>query len=199
MRPIMSAIGPQSYKLAKELARILTPLAGNTMHAVKNSTSFVDRIHVIGIELQDQMISFDVTNLFTQVPVDEALRVVEERLSADDSLKERTSIPTPQLIELIELCLRSTYFQFQDRFFEQTDGAAMGSPLSPVIANLYMEHLEENALQTAPLPLVSGYATWTIHSSSGRMDRMSCNVFMNTSMDSTQTSNSPSNTRKKTS
>ena len=73
------------------------------MHAVKNSTSFVDRIHVIGIELQDQMISFDVTNLFTQVPVDEALRVVEERLSADDSLKERTSIPTPQLIELIEL------------------------------------------------------------------------------------------------
>ena len=28
----------------------------------------------------------------------------------------------------------------------------MGSPLSPVIANLYMEHLEENALQTAPLP-----------------------------------------------
>ena len=75
----------------------------------------------------------------------------------------------------------------------------MGSPLSPVIANLYMEHLEENALQTAPLPLVSGYTTWTIHSSSDRMDRMSCNVFMNTSMDSTQTSNSPSNTRKKTS
>ena len=47
---------------------------------------------------------------------------------------------------------QSTYFQFQDQFFEQTDGAAMGSPLSPVIANLYMKHLEENALQTAPLP-----------------------------------------------
>ena len=88
------------------------------MHAVKNSTSFVDRIHEIRIEPQDQMISIDVTNIFTQVPVDEALRVVEERLSADDSLKERTSIPTPQLIELIELCLRSTYFQFQDRCFE---------------------------------------------------------------------------------
>ena len=152
MRPIVSAIGSPSYKLAKELARILTPLTGNTMHAVKNSTSFVDRIHEIEMGPQDRMISFDVTNLFTQVPVDEALRVVEERLSADDSLKERTSIPTPQLIELIELCVRSTYFQFQDKFFEQTDGAAMGSPLSPVLANLYMEHLEENALRTAPLP-----------------------------------------------
>ena len=151
MRPTMSAIGFSSYKLAKELPRILTPLAGYTMHVVKNSTLFVDRIHEIGVEPQDQMISFDVTNFFMQVPMDEALRVVEEWLSAADSLKERTSIPTPQLIELIELCLRSTYFQFHDKFFEQTDGAAMGSPLSPVIANLYMERLEENALQTAPL------------------------------------------------
>lgn len=65
------------------------------------------------------MISFDVTNLFTQVLVDEALRVVEERLSADGSLKERTSIPTSQLIERIELCLRSTYFHFRDRFLNK--------------------------------------------------------------------------------
>ena len=103
MRPIVSTIGSPSYKLAKELTRILTPLAGNTMHAMKNSMSFVDRIHEIGIEPQDRIISFNVTNLFMQIPVDEALRVVEERLSADDSLKERTSIPIPQLIELVEL------------------------------------------------------------------------------------------------
>ena len=103
------------------------------------------------MEPQDRMISFDVTHRFTQVPVDDALQVVEERLFADYSLKERTRIPAPQLIELIELCLRSTYFQFQDKFFEQTDGAAMGSSLSPVIANLYVEHLEEHVLQTAPL------------------------------------------------
>ena len=140
-----------SYRFAEKLAWILTPLTGNTMQAVKNSVSSVDKIHEIKMEPQDQMISFDVTNLFTQVPMDEALRVVEKWLSADDSLKERTSISTSQLIELIELCLRSTYFQFQDKFFEQTDGAAMGSPPSPVITNLYMEHLEENALQTAPL------------------------------------------------
>ena len=152
MRPIIeSTIGSPSYKFTEELAWILTPLTGNTMHAVKNSVSSVDKIHEVKMEPQDQMISFDVTNLFTQVPMDEALQVVEKRLSADESLKERTSISTSQLIELIELCLWSTYFQFQDKFFEQTDGAAMGSPPSPVIANLYMKHLEENALQTAPL------------------------------------------------
>ena len=53
MRPIMSAIGSPSYKLAKKLSRIRTPQAGNTMHAVKNSTSFVYRIHEIRVEPQD--------------------------------------------------------------------------------------------------------------------------------------------------
>ena len=55
-----------------------------------------------------------------------------------------------QLVQLTELCLRSTYFKFQSKFYEQTDGAAMGSPLSPIIANLFMEHLQEEAIQSAP-------------------------------------------------
>ena len=91
------------------------------------------------------------TSLFTQVLVDDALRVVEAKLCADETLLERTGIPLAHLIELVELCLGSTYFEFQGRFYEQSDGAAMGSPLSPVIANMNMEHLEETALRTAPL------------------------------------------------
>ena len=51
----------------------------------------------------------------------------------------------------MELCLRTTYFQFQNDYFEQTDGAAMDSPLSPVTANLFMEDLEQKAIQTAVL------------------------------------------------
>lgn len=43
---------------------------------------------------EDRLISFDVSNLFTQVPTDAALRMVEEKLSVDDSLKSRTRIPT---------------------------------------------------------------------------------------------------------
>ena len=35
--------------------------------------------------------------------------------------------------------LRSTYFQYNGSIYEQKDGAAMGSPVSAVIANLYME------------------------------------------------------------
>ena len=104
------------------------------------------------LEARDRHVSFDVASLFTQVPVNEALKVLEERLSADDTLRERTCVSVPQLTELIKICLRATFFQFQGTFYEQLDGAAMGLLLSPIVANLYIDHLEETALQTSPDP-----------------------------------------------
>ena len=49
------------------------------------------------------------------------------------------------------MCLKSTYFQYQDSYYEQIEGAAMGSPLSPIVANIYMEYFEEMALESAQL------------------------------------------------
>ena len=60
------------------------------------------------------------------------------------------------IIMLLEFCLKNTHFVFQGRLYEQTEGAAMGSPLSPIIANLYMEAFEEKAINTSPTPLVCG-------------------------------------------
>ena len=78
------------------------------------------------------------------------LTVIEEKLAGDQSLNCRTNILVPHLVELVELCLRSSYLQFQDSIYEQTDGAAMSSPLSPIVVNLYLKHLEEEAIQSAP-------------------------------------------------
>ena len=151
MRPIVSTIKSLAYKLAKELTRILTPLAGHTAYIFMNSTTIVSRIQDIQMTPEDRLVSFGVKSLFTEVPVEAALKVIEEKLTNDQSLAERTSIPTDNLVELTSLCLRTTYFQLGEEFYKQLDGAAMGSPLSPVIANLYLEHLEETALQSAPL------------------------------------------------
>ena len=53
---------------------------------------------------------------------------------------------------LLEFCLKSTYFTYQGQHFEQLEGAAMGSPISPIVVNLFMENFEEKAISTAPLP-----------------------------------------------
>ena len=44
----------------------------------------------------------------------------------------------------------STYFTYRGKFYEQVEGAAMGSPISPIVANLYMENFEMRALQSSP-------------------------------------------------
>ena len=54
-----------------------------------------------------------------------------------------------QIISLLEFCLKTTYFQFQGRFFEQLQGTAVGSPISPIVAHLYMEDFETKAINTA--------------------------------------------------
>ena len=90
--------------------------------------------------------------LFTSVPIDPALQIIKDLLVKDNTLKERTVMDVEDIILLLEFCLKNTYFSFQGQFYEQVEGAAMGSPVSPIVANLYMEYLEQKALSTAPHP-----------------------------------------------
>ena len=123
LRSIVAAIESPSHLLAKEHTRILPPLAGKGPSHVRNSVDFLQRIRQTSLAETDIMISFNVVSLFTNVPVDEALLVIAERLQQDTTLEERTSIPIPDLCHLVELCLKSTYFQFGRSFFEQVKGA----------------------------------------------------------------------------
>ena len=65
------------------------------------------------------------------------------------TLGDRTNLDPLCICHLTELCLRSTYFAFQGQIYKQLKGTAMGSPLSPVIANIFMEDFETTALVTA--------------------------------------------------
>ena len=56
------------------------------------------------------------------------------------------------IICLLEFCLRNTYFSFQGRYYEQTEGAAMGFPIRPLVANLFMEEIEVQAISTSTTP-----------------------------------------------
>ena len=150
LRPIVSAIGSPTYLLSKQLARILNPLSGHTESYIKNSQEFAQRIHGTPLDEDDKMISFDVVSLFTKVSVSEAVEVISFRLAEDDTHEDRTQLPPVEICCLTELCLQSTYFQFGENFFEQLEGAAMGSPLSPIVANIFMEALEDWALSSFP-------------------------------------------------
>ena len=98
------------------------------------------------------MISYDVTALFTSIPVDKALRVIENKLRNDHTLPQRCELNIKQIISLLAFCLNTTYFTFENNIYKQKHGATMGSSVSPVVANLYMEDFEEKAISSAPRP-----------------------------------------------
>ena len=48
--------------------------------------------------------------------------------------------------------MKTTYFQFQGRFFEQLQAAAMGFPINPIVANLCLKDFENKATNTPECP-----------------------------------------------
>ena len=152
LRPIVSSIGGATYQTSKEVARILKPLVGKSEHHVKNTQDFIESIKGIQLGEDQCMVSFDVKALFTSVPTTKACNIIKQRLEEDPELSQRTSLSIGNIISLLEFCITSTYFSFQGKFYEQVEGAAMGSPLSPIVVNIYMENFEVEAITSAPNP-----------------------------------------------
>ena len=157
LRPIVSSIGSVMYDTAKFLAKIMKPLVGHNSHHIVNSEDFVNKIAELEVPPGQKLVSYDVSSLFTSIPINEAIPVVRAKLESDQSLPDRCPLDISQLSVLLEMCLSSTYFTFQGEFYKQKKGAAMGSPISPVVANLYMEQFESRALDTAPTPPTMWY------------------------------------------
>ena len=149
LRPIVSAMGSVTYNLAKHLVSILSPLYGDTDHHVKDSVDFTRSLLDLRLTRNEIMVSFDVESLFTSVPIKEAMKIIEKRLKEDANLQDRTPISVVDIMKLLEFCLTTTYFRFRNIFYKQIEGLAMGSPISPVVANIYMEEFENQALQSS--------------------------------------------------
>ncbi|XP_071440274.1 uncharacterized protein [Hetaerina americana] len=122
LRPIVSQIDGPTYRLSKYLAQSLQPYVGQTSSFVRDSTHFIEILKKITISPNDILVSFDVASLFTNVPIQESVDIIKELT--------KSGIPEDHP-QLIEYCLRNSYFLWSGSFFEQREGAAMGSPLSP--------------------------------------------------------------------
>jgi hypothetical protein len=115
LRPIVNCIASPTYVLAKYLAGLLSPFVGQSDHHIKNSETFVQKLHSIRLQDTDILVSFDVVSLFTKVPLEDTLQVLSQHLHK-------------QTLSLIRHVLTTTYFLYEGSFYDQKDGVAMGSP-----------------------------------------------------------------------
>ena len=139
LRPIISSRGVVTYETAKELSRILKPLVGRSPHHVKNTQDFIKSIEGIQLQEDECIMSYDVNALFTSIPIEPAVNIIKQHLEEEKDLHLRTNMTVKHICCLLEFCLKNTYFLFRGRFYEQTEGTAMGTPISPIVANLFME------------------------------------------------------------
>lgn len=103
---------------------------------MRNSEEFVCTLYLLRGSPQDILLSFDVTSLFTRVPLREAIILLNRRLDEGN-------------VNFFRRVLTSSFFCLKWQFYEQSEGVATGLPLSPVIANFCMEAFEEEALKMA--------------------------------------------------
>ena len=138
--------------VAKLLNRVLKPFVGKFSHHIQSISDFVNKAKGITLQLGECLTSYDVTALFTSIPIDPALKTIKDLLEKDEKLSDRTVFLVQRIIKLLRFCLHNTYFSFQNKFYEQVEGTAMGSLVSPIVANLYMEYFRGKALESVSHP-----------------------------------------------
>ena len=116
---MVSNRGSACYPLSR-FVEIISPLTGKSSLYVKDTAHFVERISDAPIH-SNQMVSLDVVSLFTKVPTDETLTVVQDKLAADPLLEERTRIPIDNLMEMLTFCVETTYFGMGFNIYQQEE------------------------------------------------------------------------------
>ena len=135
---VVSTINPTTYEFDRFLSKSLQPFIGNSSSVIKYFLEFVHFIQTLNLGPSNILISFDVISLFIKRLIKEAIEIT-------------FNVFDQNLFNIIEIHLVSTFFNYQGQLYEQTQCTSMGSLLSPVIANIFMEHLENKSLETTPL------------------------------------------------
>jgi len=113
------------------------------------SFQLVERLRGIQLDNRHVLLFLDVVSLFTNIPFDLAIDTVVKRL---DNILDNTNIPN-EFILALKMILESTYFTFNNVIYRQNFGTPMGSPLSPIIADLVLRDIESRAINILNIPL----------------------------------------------
>ena len=144
-RPILSAIGTTSYKIAKFLVPILKQLETNE-YVVKDSFEFARVVRQYNPILT--MASMDVESLFTNLPLEETIDICCSELFKDTNRVE--GLHKREFRQLMEFATKEMMFMFNGCYYKQVEGVAMGSPLGPILANIFLCYHEKKWLQNCP-------------------------------------------------
>ena len=145
LRPILAAYNLATYPLAKYLVPMLSHLTRNE-YSIKNSYEFADTIPQQNSN--SFMVSFDIVSLFTNIPLGEVIGIILDKVFCNTNYFNGFTYDLFK--KLLELVAQNCYFLFNNTIYKQTEGVAMGSPIGPTFANIFMCHLENIIINECP-------------------------------------------------
>jgi hypothetical protein len=142
-RPIVPSMTWMTFHLSQWIANQLNPLIPATQWVLKDSYDLLEALKQLNLtELPTTMrvASADVDALYPSMDINTGLQLVQQFI---EELEWHTRHRRQFLIKAMEFVLTKGYITFQDEIYQQTNGAAMGSPMIPPYANIFMYQLEK--------------------------------------------------------
>lgn len=146
-RPIVSDCGSESYRSAEYIDYFLNPLAKLHKSYIKDTYDFTDKIQNLIIPAEAILFTADVDSLYTNIVTKEGIQAVKEIFQNNHNKKR----PDKELLQLLELNLTKNDFEFDQKFFLQIKGTAMGKKFAPAYADIFMAKWEMAALAKCTL------------------------------------------------
>lgn len=145
-RPIVSDCESETYYTAELLDFYLNPLACKHPSYVKDTCHFLEIVHSLRVSEEFYFFSMDVDNLYTNIPIKAGIQCVKNIFQVYPDPKR----PDDELLELLEINLTRNDFIFNNKFYLQIKGTAMGKKFAPAYANIFMANWEREALAKCP-------------------------------------------------
>ena len=147
LRPIVSSINSHSFNIAKFLVPLLRPISVS-QYSINDTFSFLQELFEQKFNNNVFMASFDVTSLFTNIPLDETIKIIVDQLFSNSNNFEGFS--RDEFVKLLNLAVKNCHFIFNGKFYDQIDRVAMGSPFEPLLATIFLSFHETNWLKDCP-------------------------------------------------
>ena len=142
-RPIVSDCGSESYRISQYIDSFIRPISIKHPSYIKDTYDFVNKIRYQRIPSDAFLVTGDVTALYTNMQIDRTIEIVRQALQKHPI----DGRPDHHIIKLLEITLRNNDFVFNDEFYLQICGTAMGKTYAPGLADLYLEQFDTVACQ----------------------------------------------------
>uniref|UniRef100_A0A0A9WSN7 Putative COX1/OXI3 intron 1 protein n=1 Tax=Lygus hesperus TaxID=30085 RepID=A0A0A9WSN7_LYGHE len=141
IRPVVSCSGTGTEKVAKKALELFNSwVPFHSEYSIKNREGIIEKLKNTSLASgKHTLVSVDVSSLFPSINMNKLKNILEELIFSKMSDKIKAQF----LLNLIYSCLDWNYFRFNGIVYKQKKGLAIGSPLSPLLAEVYMNHLEK--------------------------------------------------------